>query len=142
MRDMTGEPSSHAPALLLRQIPSVDELANRAELAEMSRRVGRELVVEAARSGLGRLRQNVIRNPSDIRGLCDGDVFDASQLAAEVAAELASRLAPSLRTVINATGVVLHTNLGRAPLSAAAIEHMRVTAGYYTNLEYDLVAGT
>jgi len=55
--------------------------------------------------------------------------------------QLRQALGPSLRTVINATGVILHTNLGRAPLSVAALEHIRETAGEYSNLEFDLIAG-
>jgi L-seryl-tRNA(Ser) seleniumtransferase len=59
----------------------------------------------------------------------------------QVADDVAQLLTPSLRPVINATGVILHTNLGRAPVAQAAIEHIRQTAGQYTNLEYDVAAG-
>src|SRR5690349_6503954 len=60
---------------------------------------------------------------------------------ADLVARAAERLQPSLRRVINATGVIVHTNLGRAPLPPAAIARIAVTAGGYTNLEYDLVEG-
>ena len=65
----------------------------------------------------------------------------AAALEAEVPARLASLTAPSLRAVINATGVILHTNLGRAPLAQAAVERVSALSGY-TNLEYDVDAGT
>src|SRR5262249_12929444 len=68
-----------------------------------------------------------------------------AELTESIAAELAGRLRrlrePALRRVINATGVVLHTNLGRAPLSKPALEHLRDVCGGYSNLEYDLDNG-
>jgi L-seryl-tRNA(Ser) seleniumtransferase len=67
--------------------------------------------------------------------------FAAEDLEAEISARVESQLAPSLRVVINATGVVLHTNLGRAPLPAAAVEALTEIAGRYSNLEYDLELG-
>src|SRR5262245_20917939 len=121
---------------LLRTIPSIDELVNRPELAGFSGRMGPVFVVDAARVVIERLRRTISRDGQDAAA------FDITGLAAQVAAELTSQLAPSLRKVINATGVILHTNLGRAPLAPAAIEHLRTTAGGYTNLEYDLAAGT
>ncbi len=66
---------------------------------------------------------------------------DSAALEDEIHAAVALALTPSLRRVINATGVVLHTNLGRAPLSEAAIQHIAATAGHYTNLEYDVATG-
>ncbi|MBA3945832.1 MAG: L-seryl-tRNA(Sec) selenium transferase [Herpetosiphonaceae bacterium] len=65
-----------------------------------------------------------------------------TQLGAMVARRSAALTVPSLQSVINATGVILHTNLGRAPLSAAALQAIRNVAGGYSNLEYDLEAGT
>ena len=81
------------------------------------------------------------------RGLRDGDQSAAAEdLAAAIeagaAARLGARFQGSLRRVINATGVIVHTNLGRAPLSPAAIARIADTAGGYTNLEYDLAQGT
>ena len=129
-------------------------------LAEIGARVDRALVVEAARAVLER-RRAVITGAAarfDIEGVAasdggasgvEGEAYavgaDASAsahaLAEAVLREIAASLAPSLRPVINATGVLLHTNLGRAPLSAAAIERIRETAGGYSNLEYDLETG-
>lgn len=70
-----------------------------------------------------------------------GEPAEAATLEAVVIENVRRTLAPSLRRVINATGVVLHTNLGRAPLSAAALKRITETAGRYSNLEYDLAAG-
>jgi L-seryl-tRNA(Ser) seleniumtransferase len=104
----------------LRDLPSVDELA---------RVSGDPLAVDAARTVIERAREQ-------IRG--GGDPGD---LGAALALELASARRPSLRRVLNATGVIVHTNLGRAPLPAAALERITDTARGYSNLEYDLAAG-
>ena len=120
---------------LLRKIPPVDELLGLPALAELAARVGRDLVVDAARTALERIRDDISR------GLASGSP-EPQAIAAQIVSNVAGLLKPSLRGVINATGVILHTNLGRAPLAEAAIEHIRQTAGQYTNLEYDIAAGT
>src|SRR6185436_12736861 len=75
----------------------------------------------------------------------NGTVISRADLTRRIAGEVASRLhqalKPSLRRVINATGVVLHTNLGRAPLPASAIDGLREVATGYSNLEFDLAEG-
>ena len=101
-------------------MPSVDELARVSE---------DPLAVHAARAVIERAREQ-IRSGAD-----PGDLRTA------LAAELASTRRPTLRRVINATGVIVHTNLGRAPLPAAALERMTDTARGYSNLEFDLAAG-
>jgi L-seryl-tRNA(Ser) seleniumtransferase len=116
---------------LLRRIPAVDELLTLPPLAELAGQVSRELIVEAARTVLERLR-------ADIAGGLAIHPAEPNALAGQVAREIASLLSPSLRPVINATGVILHTNLGRAPLAEGAIERIREIAGQYTNLEYDV----
>ena len=121
-------------ALLLRKIPPVNELLGLHVLAELAARVGHDLVVDAARTVLERIRDDISR------GLASGSP-EPQAIAAEIVSKVAGLLKPSLRGVINATGVILHTNLGRAPLAEAAIEHIRQTAGQYTNLEYDIAAG-
>jgi L-seryl-tRNA(Ser) seleniumtransferase len=108
----------------------VDELVGRSELAPLVERHGRPPVVDAARAALARAREDVAAG------------FPAGDLVARTAAELEARLRPSLRRVVNATGVVVHTNLGRAPLSDAALERVRETAGGYSNLEYDVASGS
>ena len=109
----------------LRDLPSVDELVRDERLASEPH----ELAVAAARVVLEQARDE-IRAGGDPRPLVDATV-----------AELARRRAPSLRRVINATGVLVHTNLGRAPLAEAAIARVVEVAGGYSNLEYDLARG-
>ena len=129
-----ADPARDCRAELLRNIPSVDELLALPALAGLAHRVGRELVVDAARTVLERLRD-------EIRLGLATKLAERPALAATIAAKVALLLTPSLRSVINATGVILHTNLGRAPLAESALEHIRKTAGQYTNLEYDIAAG-
>ena len=104
----------------LRDLPSVDELARQSE---------DPLAVDAARKVVARARELLQR----------GD--DPGDLAANLEAELTAVRAPHLRRVINATGVIVHTNLGRAPLAEAALDRVREIALGYSNLEYDLPAG-
>ena len=121
-------------AALLRQIPSVDDLLNRPRLEELARRVGRTLVVETARGVMDELRGAIGRQG-------ESAAVDSAAIEERVVDAVTRLLTPSLRPVINATGVILHTNLGRAPLSAAAIERLCATATQYSNLEYDIAAG-
>ena len=104
-------------------------------LATLARRVDRELLVEITRSVL-----------ADLRGRIAGEgtarvTLDSPSLEECIASLVERILASSLEAVINATGVILHTNLGRAPLSGAAAEEIRLSATSYSNLEYDLEAG-
>jgi L-seryl-tRNA(Ser) seleniumtransferase len=115
----------------------VDELMSSPTLAELSTRVNRNLVVEAARGVLAGLRT---RLGAQAPGSEEPEIL-FEELAQEIAAEVEALLTPSLRAVINATGVVLHTNLGRAPLSAEAVERIGATVTQYSNLEYDLARG-
>jgi L-seryl-tRNA(Ser) seleniumtransferase len=110
----------------LRDLPSVDELAGHESLRD----VPRPLAVEAARTALARAREE----------LCAG--HDPGDLAARALGELAAATRPRLRRVLNATGVIVHTNLGRAPLAAAALARAVEVGGSYSNLEYDVDAGT
>src|SRR3984893_15287963 len=123
-------------AELLRQIPSVDELLVQPRLASLAQRVDRELLVEVTRTVLADLRARITGEPA--AAVLAGD---ASSLEERIAAIVEHVLASSLEPVINATGVILHTNLGRAPLSVAVIEEFRRSATSYSNLEYDLEAG-
>jgi L-seryl-tRNA(Ser) seleniumtransferase len=120
---------------LLRQIPSVDELLLQPRLAALAQRVDREVLVEVTRTVLADLRARITEPTTAV--LTVGAVSLEERIAEIVERVLAS----SLQAVINATGVILHTNLGRAPLSAAVIEEFRRSATSYSNLEYDLDAG-
>lgn len=117
------------------RIPSVDSLVASEAFAPLVARYTRARVVRATRAVVDEVRITLgsgggASDPTEPVGYARG--VEARLAAAEVA---------SLRPVINATGVVLHTNLGRAPLAAAAVEAMRDAATEYTNLEYDLEEG-
>jgi L-seryl-tRNA(Ser) seleniumtransferase len=123
-------------AELLRQIPSVDELLAQPRLAALTQRVDRDVVVEIARTVLAEVRERITGE-----GTAAVIAVDTSKLEERIASMVERVLASSLEPVINATGVILHTNLGRAPLSSAAVEEIRRSATSYSNLEYDLEAG-
>jgi L-seryl-tRNA(Ser) seleniumtransferase len=118
---------------LLRQIPSVDELLGREALRALEARLGRRLVVDATRKVLQGLRARI----------SDGTLAKVSveMLEKEIVAATEKTAELSLRPVINATGVILHTNFGRAPLAPEAVEHLVRAATRYSNLEYDLERG-
>lgn len=122
---------------LLRQIPSVDELLLRPRLAFLASRIERTLLVDITRVVVAEVREQ-ISGEREISVL----LSEPASLEERIAALVERVLACSLEPVINATGVILHTNLGRAPLSAAATEAFRRSATNYSNLEYDLEAGT
>jgi L-seryl-tRNA(Ser) seleniumtransferase len=122
---------------LYQKLPSVDELLRGEALSSAIAHNGRTMVTDAARVVLERLRLSIQS------GRIDSDAIDqeVSGLAGAVEAELRTATEWSLRPVINATGVILHTNLGRAPLSMAALDHVCETARGYSNLEFDLAEG-
>jgi len=122
----------------LREIPSVDELLGRPRLVALAESAGRGVVTQVARSVLADLRARLKK----ANGAAPEPAASGTEtLEAQVAAAVEALLAPSLRRVINATGVILHTNLGRAPLSAAAVAAVAETAARYSNLEYDIESG-
>jgi len=111
-----------------RTLPSVARLLEEAGIRELLGRAPRNLVVAAAREALAAVRQGHAAVPDD--------------WVAEVGERVARRAAPSLHPVLNATGVVLHTNLGRAPLAASALAAVQVVAAGYSTLELDSATGT
>jgi L-seryl-tRNA(Ser) seleniumtransferase len=128
---------------LLRQIPSVDELLTQPRLAALARRIDRALLVEITRTVLGDLRARIAGNGNfPLAGDSTLLAADSAALQEHISATVERLLAHSLQPVINATGVILHTNLGRAPLPEAVVEEFRRTATRYSNLEYDLASGT
>jgi L-seryl-tRNA(Ser) seleniumtransferase len=110
----------------LRELPSVDALLRSPEGAAMVAEHGHEATVEALRAALADARER-------------GTARDASKLVGDARARL--NRPPSLRRVLNATGVIVHTNLGRAPLAESAVRRVAQVAGGYSTLEYDLVSG-
>ena len=117
----------------LRQLPSVDRLLQHSAVASARPKFGHDLTVEAARSLLDEVRAAIIDRGQPCPPLDD--------LAAALLARLDAASRPTLQPVINATGVIIHTNLGRAPLSEDAQRAMVLAAEGYSNLEYDLAAG-
>jgi L-seryl-tRNA(Ser) seleniumtransferase len=124
-------------AQLFRKLPSVDELLRRAGVAHLVHSDGHAATLDASRVVLERLRAEISTGRIDEQQL----ELAVGGLAAAVERELRLSLQMSLRPVINATGVVLHTNLGRAPLAAPALEHARQVATSYSNLEFNLENG-
>src|SRR5690242_18100344 len=122
---------------LYRKLPSVDDLMRDTELSAMVASDGHAAVADAARSVLSRLREEISAGNLDASGVD----LALSGLAAAVTRQLRESLRYSLTAVVNATGVVLHTNLGRAPLGMAALQRIADTAGTYSNLEFDLNSG-
>jgi len=122
---------------LFRRLPSVDEVLRMENLTELVRHDGSASVTDAVRTVLSRLRQEISAGRLDSAGL------DLALPGIPVAVErqLRQSLTYSLQPVINATGVILHTNLGRAPLISAAFDRMRKVAAGYSNLEFDLESG-
>ncbi|HXF83793.1 MAG TPA: L-seryl-tRNA(Sec) selenium transferase [Anaerolineales bacterium] len=116
----------------LREIPSVELLLQRA--THLIERYGRPLTVDALRWTLDETRARLKTQP-------EADLPPTDVILAQAASRLAAWTMPTLRPVINATGVILHTNLGRAPLSRATIEAMHAVAAEYSNLEYDMEKG-
>ena len=115
----------------LRRLPSVDRLLNEIQVPPLLCAYGRDQVVKAIQVVLAEGRQAILLGQT-----CPSSY----ELVERANARLAEVFRFSLRPVINATGVIIHTNLGRAPLSAAAQEAMREN-GAYCNLEFDLAAG-
>jgi L-seryl-tRNA(Ser) seleniumtransferase len=122
---------------LYRKLPSVNEVMAVSAVTSLAASYGRDSAVDAVRVVLARLRQEITS------GLLNENALELalSGLAGAVENQLRQAMSYSLRPLINATGVILHTNLGRAPLGDAAIEHIRETAASYSNLEFDLGAG-
>jgi L-seryl-tRNA(Ser) seleniumtransferase len=124
---------------ILRQLPSVDVLAQACQQGDGAGHPHSPLLLEAVRSVLERKRRQILSATSDDE-LAAIDVRTEA-LTAEVAAWLMRAHQPQFRRVINATGVILHTNLGRALLSPAAVANVALLASHYSNLEYDLERG-
>jgi L-seryl-tRNA(Ser) seleniumtransferase len=117
----------------VRSIPSIEQLRQRDSMRALEARYGRAAVVDALRAEAAaiRARAGASGAPADV----------ISEIERAVPDRLAASQTASLRGVINATGVIVHTNLGRAPLARTAVERIAALAPGYTNLEYDLAAG-
>lgn len=123
-----------------RFIPSVDQVKGAPALARLFRDHPESLVTQAIREVIQQLREELTNCSIDKYPLESGKI-EGDYLAGRTAQTLARILQPSLVPVINATGVIIHTNLGRAPLSRQVWSRMEAVATGYSNLEYDLAAG-
>src|SRR3954471_14184941 len=132
---MCGHMTTGSQSELYRKLPAVDELTK--SLPQLVAREGAAAVAEAARDVLARLREEITAG----RMSASGVDLAITGLPDAVGRQLVRSLQYSLRPVINATGVVLHTNLGRAPMAAAALERIGRIAGGYTNLEFEVTSG-
>src|SRR4051812_23774095 len=120
---------------MLRNIPSVSELLESPPLKSLVDRVSRNVVVTGVRQFLDDMRTQVQTAAANVR------VPAPAELAQRIAEWIAADQQPSLVPVINATGIILHTGLGRAPLADEALQMMSAVAQGYCNLEIDLESG-
>lgn len=119
---------------LLRQLPSVDQLLQHETSGRLISQYGRSLTIDAVRYVINQTRRAILQNDT-APNLAD------NVLLKKVENHLVEQIAPTLQPVINATGVIVHTNLGRAPLSDAALDAMRAVGEGYSTLEYDIEKG-
>ena len=117
---------------LLRNLPSVERVVSSDALADVVFTYGRDWVVDLTRDAVANARRTI---------LAGGDCGSLDQIAETVRRTIDDLVSPSPRPVINATGVVIHTNLGRAPLSKAAMAAADAVARGYSDLEIDLATG-
>ncbi len=132
----------NSPNSILRTLPSVDKVLQYAELADLLRSAGQEPVKAAARELLNDLRSR-LRDPVQSPGLVAEITAPGflAEFCSQVRSKVENELSPSMRPVLNLTGTVIHTNLGRALLPDSAVEAVRTAASRPTNLEYDLELG-
>jgi L-seryl-tRNA(Ser) seleniumtransferase len=119
-----------------RVIPSIDELRRRPAIGTLEARFGAAATVDALRAAAADLRQRIGEHAPFVS---ENDAV--AFIERQTAVHLEAAFSQTLRPVINATGVILHTNLGRSPLAAAAIDRIIGIAGGYSSLEYDLARG-
>jgi L-seryl-tRNA(Ser) seleniumtransferase len=125
---------------LFQKLPSTDELLRQPEMHMLIEREGHAAVAESVRVVLACLRQEIA---NDQNNQLDEKSLDLALggLSAAVERQLRQSMSYSLQPLVNATGVILHTNLGRAPLAAVALDHIQATASAYSNLEFDIETG-
>ena len=120
---------------MLRSIPSVSELLNESPIRDLLSTFPRQLVLSTMREEIDRVRQEILSSAIPTV------IIDSALLIQRICTQTVVNSQYVLRKVINATGVIIHTNLGRAPLSAKALDNLRQVAEGYSNLEYDLEKG-
>ena len=115
---------------LLRQLPAIESLLQQPQTEPLICSYGRSLVLETFRDIIDDIRQSIISGETST-------IPGEEEIIKETEISLAAHLTPSLYPLINATGVIIHTNLGRAPLSSAALNAVESIAAGYSTLEYD-----
>ena len=122
-------------AMRTTKIPAIEKLLNTSEMLELQATYARPLVVEALRAVVADVRSDILRHNRNIQ------LPDAAGYARLTRQRIEDKIAPRLHPVVNATGTITHTNLGRALLSTAACEAIQQAAQNYVNLEYDVATG-
>jgi L-seryl-tRNA(Ser) seleniumtransferase len=124
---------------LYRLLPSVDEVMHSPAIKSLIEQEGHPAVTDAVRAVLARLRDEI-----GAGRLASAEALKVAtaELSEAIAQQLQAAMDFSLKPVINATGVILHTNLGRAPLAASALRRASEVAGRYSNLEFDIESGS
>ena len=122
---------------MLRRLPGVDRVLERARTVPFFENIPKTVIVNSIRKTLENLRDSILKANRDFRAesLSEDRIIELVELAVKKA------MALNLRHLVNATGVVVHTNLGRSLLSSEVVENIATIAGRYSNLEYDLGAG-
>ena len=124
-----------------RILPSIGQLIERQTIQLLLGKYGRTATLEALRLETEELRTKLVSTTDSLSTSISNMTAAMEYLEESTRSRLTDWFAPSLRQVINATGVILHTNLGRAPLTTSAVQQIAETAGGYVNLEYDLSHG-
>lgn len=119
----------------LQQLPAIEKLLNTSEMLELQAIYARSLVTEALRAVVADIRSDILQGDRNIQ------LPDTAGYARLTRQRIADKIAPRLHPVVNATGTITHTNLGRALLSTTACEAMQQAAQNYVNLEYDVTTG-
>lgn len=127
----------HTP--YLRQLPAVDEILRHDQVQAWIEQLSRQAVTAEVRQVLDTYRQQILQTTDT--AVLDALPMDVDTIAQHIHLQLASNQAYRLQRVINATGVVIHTNLGRSLLAPEAVENLQAVAASYSNLEYDLAKG-
>jgi L-seryl-tRNA(Ser) seleniumtransferase len=120
-----------------RVIPSIDELRRLPTIRALEAQFGGTATTDALRAAAASVRNSIAAGDQSVAD----EASAATRIEAAAAVLLHDQFQPSLRPVINGTGVIVHTNLGRAPLAAAAVQAVAAVAGGYSNLEYDVARG-
>ena len=120
--------------MLLRSIPNMNKLLDTPQIAEYQNQLGKEAVKKMIQNTLEQVRKDILEEKTD-------SLVNAEELKKILTDQMKRMAAPDMKKVINATGTILHTNLGRAPISREHIEQLVSVVSGYSNLEYDLEKG-